>query len=53
MSDNRFRNGHYEDALQYTKDILSSSSSIDEIAINANIVEETKEEMEERLKDCQ
>lgn len=51
MSDSRFRKGHYEDALQYTKDILSSSSSIDEIAFNANIKEETKEEMEERLKD--
>ena len=49
MSDSRFRKGHYEDALQYTKDILSSSSSIDEIAVNANLKEETKEEMEDRL----
>lgn len=49
MSDNRFRKGHYEDALQYTKEILSSSSSINEIVRNANIKEETKEEMEERL----
>lgn len=31
MSDNRFRNGHYEDALQYTKEVLSQSSSIEEI----------------------
>ena len=30
MSDNRFRNGHYEDALQYTKEVLSQSSSIEE-----------------------
>lgn len=51
MSDSRFKKGHYEDALQYTKDILSSSSSMDEIVINANIKEETKEEMEERLKE--
>ncbi|MGL6108016.1 hypothetical protein [Romboutsia sp.] len=49
MSDSRFRKGHYEDALQYTKEILSSSSSIDEIIANANIKEETKEEMEDRL----
>ncbi|HSQ89908.1 hypothetical protein [Romboutsia sp.] len=49
MSDSRFSNGHYEDALQYTKDVLSSSSSIYEIIINANIVEESKEEMEERI----
>ncbi|MGL5345781.1 MAG: hypothetical protein ACRDA3_00350 [Peptostreptococcaceae bacterium] len=51
MSDSRFRKGHYEDALQYTKDILSSSSSIDEIIINANIKEENRDEMEERLKE--
>ena len=49
MSDSRFSNKHYKDALQYTKDILSSSSSIDEIIINANIVEESKKEMEERI----
>lgn len=50
MSDNRFRIGHYEDALQYTKDILSSSSSIDEIAFKANIIEETNEELDENSK---
>ena len=49
MSDSRFSNGHYEDALQYTKEILSSSSSIEEIITNANIIEESnEEEMEER-----
>lgn len=47
MSDNRFRIGHYEDAIQYTKDILSSSSSIDEIAFKANIIEKSKIEIEE------
>lgn len=31
MSDNRFRNGHYEDAIQYTKDVLRHSCSIEEI----------------------
>ena len=48
MSDNRFRLGHYEDAIQYTKDILSSSSSIDEIAIKANIIEESKTDIDEK-----
>ena len=50
MSDNRFRIGHYEDAIQYTKDILSSSSSIDEIAFKANIVEESKIDIDEKDK---
>ena len=36
LSDNRFYNGHYSDALQYTKDILKGSSSIDEIIINVD-----------------
>lgn len=36
MSDSRFYNGHYHDAIQYTKDILKISSSIDEIIININ-----------------
>ena len=48
MSDNRFRIGHYEDAIQYTKDILSSSSSIDEIAFKANIIEESKTDIDEK-----
>jgi hypothetical protein len=50
MSDSRFSHGHYEDALQYTKEVLSSSSSIDEIITNANIIEESDEEMKERKK---
>ena len=50
MSDNRFRLGHYEDAIQYTKDILSSSSSIDERALKANIIEESKTDIDEKDK---
>ena len=50
MSENRFRLGHYEDAIQYTKDILSSSSSIDEIALKANIIEESKTDIDENDK---
>ncbi|MEF9992518.1 MAG: hypothetical protein RRZ84_02635 [Romboutsia sp.] len=49
MSDNRFRKGPYEDALQYAKDILSSSSSIDEIIVNANIEQELEQEMEKQV----
>ena len=45
MSDSRFSHGHYEDALEYTKDILSNSSSIDEIITNANIIEENNEKV--------
>ncbi len=33
LSDSRFYNNNYNDAIQYTKDILKSSSSIDEIII--------------------
>lgn len=46
MSESRFRNGHYKDALQYAKDVLSSSSSIDEIITNANIKEENTKDLE-------
>ncbi len=49
-NDSRFSNGHYSNALEYTKDVLRASSSINDIVINANIQEETKEEMEERIK---
>lgn len=49
MTENRFRKGPYDDALQFAKDILSSSSSMDEIIVNAGIEEETIEEMEDRL----
>ena len=47
MSDNRFRNGHYEDALQYTKDVLSHSSSIEEIIVNTSLEEDEKENQDE------
>lgn len=46
MSDNRFRNGHYEDALQYTKEVLSQSSSIEEI-INTFNKEDKEEDTDE------
>lgn len=49
-NDNKFSNGHYDNALEYTKDVLRASSSINDIIVNANIQEETKEEMEERIK---
>lgn len=51
MSDSRFYNGHYNDALQYTKDILKSSSSIDEIEINidnSKVNNESKENISEK-----
>lgn len=40
MSDSRFNNGHYNDALQYTKEILKSSSSIDEIKMNLDNIKD-------------
>ena len=40
LSDSRFHNEHYNDALQYTKDILRSSSSIDEIKINLDNIKD-------------
>jgi cell division protein FtsB len=50
MSESRFGNGHYKDALQYAKDVLSSSSSIDEIVANANIKEENVKDLEKENK---
>ena len=47
----RFSNGVYSNALEYTKHILKESSSIDDIIKNANILEETEEEMRERIKE--
>ena len=44
MSDSRFYNEHYNDALQYTKDILRSSSSIDEIKMNLDNIKEVIKE---------
>lgn len=43
MTDSRFYNEYYSDALEYTKDILKSSSSIDEIINNINNVKSTNE----------
>lgn len=37
MTENRFKQGQYEDALQFTKDILSNSYTLDDILINSNI----------------
>lgn len=37
MTENRFKNGQYEDALQYTKDILNSSLSMEDIIDKSNI----------------
>lgn len=50
-NEDRFSNGYYSDALQYTKDVLSASSSIDDIIMNANIKEETLEEMQQRIRE--
>jgi hypothetical protein len=44
MTDNRFRNGHYEDALEFAKEVLSNSSSIEEIIKNSTIKEDEKED---------
>ena len=43
LSDSRFHNEHYNDALQYTKDILRSSSSIDEIINNIDNIKYNNE----------
>ena len=43
MTDNRFYNGNYNDALQYTKDILKSSSCIDEIIDNIDNIKYNNE----------
>ena len=50
MSDSRFYNGHYNDALQYTKDILKSSSSIDEIIINVDNIKDNNENKDNKEK---
>ena len=46
LSDSRFYNGQYSDALQYTKDILKSSSSIDEIITNVDNIKHNNEDKE-------
>ncbi len=43
MGDIRFSKGHYKDALEYTKDILKMSSSIEEIVINAKEIDKMVE----------
>lgn len=40
MTENRFKNGQYEDALQYTKDILNSSLCIEDIIDQNNLYNE-------------
>ena len=50
FSDSRFYNGHYNDALQYTKDILKSSSSIDEIIINVDNIKDNNENKDNKEK---
>ena len=46
MTENRFKKGQYDNALQYTKDILSNSLSINEIISKNN----TKEQVNKGLK---
>ena len=48
LSEFRFSNGHYIDALEYTKNILKISSSIDEIIVNANETNETYDHEENK-----
>ncbi|GAA0863630.1 hypothetical protein [Paraclostridium tenue] len=45
MTENRFKKGQYDNALQYTKDILSNSSSIHEIIIKNNIKEQVSKNL--------
>ena len=47
LSDSRFYNGH---SLQYTKDILKSSSSIDEIIINVDNIKDNNENKDNKEK---
>lgn len=44
MTENRFKQGQYEDALQFTRDILSNSYTINDILSNARVIENSKEE---------
>lgn len=48
MTDNRFKKGQYENALQYTKDILSNSSSIIEF-INKNNINNKNDEQFKKI----
>jgi hypothetical protein len=49
MAENRFRKGQYENALQYTKDILSNSTSINEIKNKNNINNEDNENLKNNI----
>lgn len=40
MTESRFKQGQYEDALQFAKDVLSKSYSLNEIIMNSNLEEE-------------
>ena len=50
LSDSRFNNCLYNDALQYTKYILKSSSSIDEIIINVDNIKDNNENKDNKEK---
>lgn len=39
MTENRFKQGQYEDALQFTKDILSNSYTLNDILFNTRSIE--------------
>ena len=49
MAENRFRKGQYENALQYTKDILSNSTSINEIINKNNINNEDNKDLKNSI----
>lgn len=50
MTENRFKNGQYENALQYTKEILNTSLSMNDI-INKNNTSDEKYEKDNDHKD--
>ena len=50
MTENRFKTGNYESALQYTKEILNTSLSINDIVIK-NSINCEKEENDNDTKD--
>ncbi|WP_373601119.1 hypothetical protein [Paraclostridium bifermentans] len=47
MTENRFKKGQYENALQYAKDILSNSNSVIELINKNNINEKNSEQLKE------
>ncbi|WP_156317189.1 hypothetical protein [Paraclostridium bifermentans] len=50
MTENRFKNGQYENALQYTKEILNASLSMNDI-ISKNNTSDEKYEKDKDHKD--